>query len=111
VDKDTSVSLPESVKISGYTFKFSVLDRIQANADNVYGRFSSQTLIIEIDTSVPSFHVLDSFIHEITHAIYWCYNLRDGDSEEKVVSLIARGWQQVYRDNPDVLKFISDNLK
>jgi hypothetical protein len=45
-------------------------------------------------------------MHEISHAIIDCYRVKKTDPDEDVVDIISEGWSQVFRDNPDLVKFI-----
>jgi hypothetical protein len=62
---------------------------------------------IRIRPDVPSrWVIVDTVLHEINHAIFWAYLLRDNDDEERTVATIATGWTQVFRDNPALLAWI-----
>lgn len=50
--------------------------------------------------------MVDTVLHEVTHAIYWAYVIEDKDEEERIVTTMARAWTQVWRDNPDLLGWL-----
>jgi hypothetical protein len=103
--------LPEKVKVAGYDFNIVDWPPIQAEATGRYGECSAQELEIRIRTDKQMSHTVNTFIHEVSHAIYWVYGIRDEDAEERIVEMMGNGWAQVYRDNPDVLRFLNEAFK
>ena len=53
---------------------------------------------------------VDTLLHEISHAIFWVFHVRGGDSEERIVSAMGTAWTQIYRDNPDLLDWIAEGV-
>lgn len=100
---------PKKVKVAG--FDIDLVDLKPHVGRGTFGEFSSLENVIRVDFSVNRIHMIDTLLHEIGHAIYWTYGIHDTDEEERVVGVFATGWTQVYRDNPDLLEFIKDNLK
>jgi hypothetical protein len=105
-----TVALPKKVKVAGYDFGIVDWQPMKAEAADRYGECSAQELVIRIRTDKHISHTTNTFLHEITHAIYWAYGIRDEDKEERIVEMIGNGWAQVFRDNPDVLRFLSESL-
>ena len=104
------MNLPSKVRIACFDVKVEDWNYISANANHAFGEFSVNEQLIRIDTTINRMLIVDSFIHEINHAIYWAYGIDDKDEEERIVSTMATGWTQVYRDNPEVLEFIKTGL-
>jgi len=50
----------------------------------------------------------ETLLHEIMHGVYWAYGIDDKDDEERVVSTMAAGLQQVWRDNPELMAWITE---
>lgn len=54
-------------------------------------------------------------IHEILHAIYYTYGMRNiienKDREEYIINTMANGLTQVLKDNPAFLEWVKENLK
>lgn len=50
-------------------------------------------------------------LHEILHAIYWVYGVEDEDKEERLVGMMASALTQVWRDNPQVVTWLNEQLK
>ena len=105
------VDLPSKIKIAAYDVKIIPYVGQSARVNEVFGEFSSVENTIHIDTSISTMQIAETLIHEINHAIYYIYSLDDSDQEERVVSMFATAWMQIYRDNPHFLVFICDILK
>ena len=103
-------NLPSKIKVSCYDIAIKQWHPESANAKENYGQFSSQDLSIGIDASVHPVKLVDTLIHEVYHAIFWTGGLKDEDDEERTVGVLATGFTQVCRDNPELVKFIQSNL-
>jgi len=76
-----------------------------------FGDFSYINTRIRIDQDLKKGALVDTLIHEINHAAYAIGQLKKDDDEERVVSVFASIWTQIYRDNPHLLKFIQKELR
>lgn len=81
-----------------------------SQARGKYGEFSSLELRILLDPLMPPVKAVDTLIHEVLHAIWWCYIIKDEDKEERVVQTECSAWVQIYRDNPQLLAWITEML-
>lgn len=98
--------LPKFIRV-GVT-KYEVI--IVRSSEN-WGR-QHETGWIEIgEDQGTGVRALETVIHEITHAIYNSYVIRGEDDEERTVSTLAKGWAQVYHDNPALLRWMSKAIK
>ena len=92
--------LADSVRVGCYDFRIEKWDSHAANASRRYGEFSSIEQVIRIDRNLISrIKAVDTFLHEVSHAIYWTYGIDDSDKEERVCGTLGIAWTQVYRDN------------
>lgn len=105
------MKLPTKIKVAAFDIDIEDWHHHSANAAHSYGEFSSQENKIRIDVTTNKIKLIDTFIHEINHAIFWAYGIEDEDKEERVVATLATAWVQIYRDNPDILPFIQDTLE
>jgi len=104
-------TVPPLVRVGPFDFAVVIITSDYAKANDLLGEFCSDAHEIRLKATYAGNHIaVDTFIHEIAHAIFWVYHLADGDSEERVVSLTSTAWTQVYRDNPDVLGWIARGL-
>ncbi|EIM25734.1 hypothetical protein [Microvirga lotononidis] len=105
-------SLPESIRVGPHSIAIHAMDSRQAAEGRCYGFFSSIENRISIDGDMATLsRVCDTFLHEVTHAIWWAYGIEVGDCEERVVSIMGTAWTQVYRDNPWLLDWLKKALK
>lgn len=102
------MKLPEKVKVAGFDISIVEWDHHVASAAARFGEFSCLEQNIKIDKTLGKQKLLDTFLHEINHAIYWAYGMQDEDKEERIVSTFATAWQQIFRDNPEVIAFVSE---
>lgn len=49
----------------------------------------------------------ETLLHEVMHAIYWAYGIKQGDDEERTVTAMTVGLMQVWRDNPKLIDWIN----
>jgi len=103
------ITLPEKVKVAGYNIAIKDWPPHAASASRRYGEFSANEMEIRIDMSMHSEKVLDVFLHELYHAVFWVYGIRDEDKEERICDQLSAGMSQVYIDNPDILRFINES--
>ena len=106
------MNLPTKIKVACYDIAVEDWSKKEADAAGQYGEFSFQDLVIKVTTEgQANTTIADTFIHEIMHAVYCIYHIRDKDKEERTVTTLSTGMTQVYRDNPEVLQFIKEMLK
>lgn len=100
------MKIPASIKVAAFDIIVFQWTGQESHCRNRFGEFSPGELTIRIDTSSPVFKIIDTFLHELNHAIWWAYGLEDGDKEERIASTMATAWTQIYRDNPEFLQWI-----
>jgi len=100
--------LPEKIRVGGFDIKIKEFDSYAAESRQVNGEFSSLDLTMRIDVSMDIQKILDTFLHELFHAIYYVYGVKDVDNEERTVEGLATGTMQIYRDNPSFLRFVNE---
>ena len=105
-------ALPETVRVGAYTFAIAKDSIHDTNGRREWGwcSITAQKITIQREMPTPEKSV-DTFIHEVNHAIYWAYGFEDEDKEERIVGNFASAWVQVYRDNPWLLGWIAKALE
>ena len=104
------IPLPKSLRIAAFTFEIEEFHPMAAAACRRYGEFSAMEMRIRIDPQAGDVKTVDTLMHEITHAIFWSYGIDDKDEEERVAGFMGTAWTQIYRDNPDLLRFLTEAL-
>jgi hypothetical protein len=105
-----SALLPKAIRVGAFDFAVEELKPMTAGALRRFGEFSAMENCIRVDPQADRIKVLDTLLHEIGHAIFWAYNIDDKDDEERTVGIQASAWTQIYRDNPDLLRFIGESV-
>lgn len=106
-----AAKLPASVRVAAFDFTIETWHPMGAAANRRYGEFSSMEGVIRVDPQAGRVKTLHTLIHEILHACYWAYTIDEKDDEERTVSLMATALVQVLRDNPDLLRFVTESLQ
>jgi hypothetical protein len=100
-------ALPKSIRVGAYDVSIEVSEDLQVDGKEAWGAYYASEKKIRIHKAQPSStFALDSFIHELNHAIYdiWC--MAKGDSEERTVAVFSTAWTQLLRDNPKILRWM-----
>ena len=110
--------MPPYVRVAHVDITLADWDPKAASAQHRWAEFSVQEMAIRIETTGRQpVEVVASLMHELTHAICWAYEVRTvddldkaehPDTEERIAGIFGTAWAQIYRDNPDLLKYIRD---
>jgi hypothetical protein len=93
--------LPDSIRIGAFDFAIVRWTHHEATDNQRWGEFSSIMQRICIQRDMPTvFKAVDTFLHEVTHGLFWTAGLKDDDKEERIVTALGAGWMQIHRDNP-----------
>lgn len=99
--------LPSVVRVGAYDYSIELVED-HIDPDD-WGNVNVETYTIKIKKNHPnSIRALETVIHEIKHALWDFFHMKDGMSEEEVVRIMSVGWAMVYRDNPDLLVWIGE---
>lgn len=93
-------ALPEFIKVGAHDVAIVVRDRFLTTR-NLLGQYDSDAQVISLseDLMTPT-HVVETFIHEVNHAIYRQAALQDNDEEERIVLTMSLGQVAIVKDNP-----------
>lgn len=106
--KEWADRLPKRLRVAAYDFKIELLTHHQSTARRAFGECSINEQLISIQEEMPNLaKLVDTVLHEAGHAIYWAYGIDDADKEERIVGAMGTAWTQVWRDNPDLLDWLS----
>ena len=100
------MELPSSIRVGAYDIEVQWWRPVYANDRERFGEFSQYEQAIRIDRGLKPQKLLDTVLHELNHAVYWIYGLKDEDEEERVVQVYATAWTQIWRDNPDFHEWV-----
>jgi hypothetical protein len=104
-------ALPRSLKVGPFDFGIEKLCAQRAIGKECFGEFSPSEGQIALQLDMPSpVKAADTLLHEAGHAIYATYALSDEDREERIVTVFATAWAQVFRDNAWLLAWLARAL-
>lgn len=96
------MKIPKTVKILGLNWKV-IESKAIAEHNNLFGATHNRREIIYIDPDTSDQRKEETFIHEITHALFSNMGLserfRKENLEEEIVTTISSGLYQVLKDN------------
>lgn len=99
--------LPDTIRIGLHDYAI-----VKWNSNTSLGRGrSGECASIEQEIRLSSGHpsctqLIDTFLHEALHAVYWVYGVHDEDKEERVVSVFSTALTTLFRDNPWLASWI-----
>jgi len=107
------MNLPELIRIGPYDIKILPWEIGEANGEQSYGQFNPNTMTIKVATGYQPAFIVDTLLHEILHAASYVGNIggTEEENEETYCTVLATQLTQVFRDNPQLLKFITQQLK
>lgn len=108
--KSTMPPMPTTVKIGWRDFAIEEWEHIKANAARRYGEQSDVEGKIRVDISFGHQRAAETLLHEILHAIHNVFDLGKSPDDERIVTVTSNGIATVWRDNPPVMRWISEGL-
>lgn len=109
--REAVAALPATIRIGLFDFTIDKWPPQKVLSERKWGACSVAEFRISIQRDMPSAaKAVDTFLHEITHAIYWASDLGDEEKEEHVVGHISTGLAMAFRDNPWLGSWIDDAL-
>ena len=102
--------LPKSIRVGYRTYAVEDWPAIQASAAARWGECDPTNLVIRVRVDLAQMIRAEVLLHEVLHAAYDMGRLEPGADEEKTVSVLANQLAQVWRDNPDLVSFLSESL-
>lgn len=102
--------LPSVIRILYRSWTIECIDDEAADELGVDGDCKKHRAAIRIRDSLEDVVKVDTVLHEVIHAIYSEYNIKDDDGEEDTVQVVASGLTQVLHDNPKLLQWIKTTV-
>lgn len=99
-------TLPDLIRIGHVNFRLLPLGPAEAAEEGADGLTAPDLEEISIAGNLAPDRAAEVLLHEILHGIYHVRGLKDGMSEERVVTDMAPLLLEVLRDNQRVLEFL-----
>ena len=101
----TSSRRPTKIAILNQDFKVEWL-----TTGEDHGNVDLNECVIQIVTTSPRKTVVDTFIHELIHAINHVMGIVDTTNEEETTTRLSTGLCTVWRHNPKVFEWVNKQL-
>jgi hypothetical protein len=102
------MKLPTSVIVGYRTYAIEELSVERSDADDIVGLHHNHPPKIEVRTEgIAPEDAANTLLHEILHACWEVGNLPKRASEEKAVHMLSNQLAQVWRDNPQVVAWVT----
>lgn len=104
-------ALPLTVRIGPYDFTVIKDGPLVSQSKGRWGECSTveQRLSIQAEMPTPQ-KAVDTFFHEVMHAVFWAYNVADEDKEERIVGTLGTALTALHRDNPWLSSWVAQAL-
>tara|TARA_R110002126_G_scaffold175915_2_gene324492 strand:- start:708 stop:1034 length:327 start_codon:yes stop_codon:yes gene_type:complete len=100
------MTLPKHIKVGPFDFPVRPISQALGRRLCEDGDFDGDTIHIAAGQRGPA--LADTVMHELLHAIFKTFALKDEDDEERIVSAIATALTGVFRDNQNFAPWIND---
>lgn len=102
--RDKDYTLPSEIKIGCHVYLIKQIPAELGDALNVSGRCHNHAGLIELIDDLNRGQALEVLFHEIMHAIFFVYVIKDEDKEERTVSILGTALACLFQDNPELTK-------
>ena len=104
---------PGRIKVGFRDYEVYLADHAQAVNEQKFGSCSSSLGYIWIDLGLDAHNVASTMLHELSYAIWSVWGRGDGEriDQEQAALLFANGFATVFRDNPELVEWICENLR
>lgn len=103
--------LPSNIRIGYADYSVEDWPYAEALSNGADGECHAQTRTIRVRDDLRPDRKACVLLHEVLHAAYRMGDLADGDSEEKVITVLAHQMTQVWRDNPEFVRFMEGSFR
>jgi hypothetical protein len=102
--------LPDRIRVGPYDWKLEQWDVRESYSEKNYGDCNTVDMVVRVCTDHRWIKVVDTLLHELSHAIYHAYSIASSDDEERTVALMSTAWVQIFRDNPWLHDYIRSGV-
>ena len=104
------MKIPAKIKVAHHSYDVIAEDRVWASETKYRGCCASQTLTIKFDKNLLGTRLIETLLHEVLHAIYHEYNIKDEDEEERIITQMSTGLCQVLIENPEFKELFCNEI-
>lgn len=100
--------IPTKVMVFGIPYTIAKPDRITVDGVNADGCVTYNVQEIEVVDGMPVEVERTVLLHEIMHAAFKGQGQHEYQHDEALLEAIAHGVVQIMRDNPELVKYLTD---
>lgn len=104
------MNLPAKVRVGAWDYRIEAFSFGDGADSGKFGTCSTNQKLIQIDLHWGAKRAAATLLHEIVHAVWSEWNMEKEDEEERIVRCVADGLSAVWRDNPEVMRWIHRRL-
>ena len=102
--------LPKSIRVGYRDYTVEEWPANLASVSNRWGECDRRNLGIRIQQDLLPAMRAEVLLHEVIHAAYEMGALDEKDGEERIACVLGNQLTQVWRDNPELIAFMSESL-
>jgi len=100
------------IRIGPYDWKVTYFGKDEYMKRECFGRTDELAMELEICDAFTNQSTANTMLHEIFHALWFAHNMKSKEGEEETsVAALATGMTQVFKDNPDLIKWLQEMVK
>lgn len=105
------VRRPRKIKVAETAYKTLMRSETWSDKKNLYGQIHFDKKTIELAKNQDEEELVDTFLHELAHAIFHEHNIDINNKlEEEIVTKLANGLTQFFKDNPKAIKWLLNKI-
>ena len=107
---------PTKVRIGPHDIAIKFTEHLLYDGEQVLGLYENHKSLIQVSTQQSDSMMADSLLHEIIHAVHYIQigiSMKEEEltiKEEQLTTLTATSLCQVFKDSPNVINWILNNL-
>ena len=105
------LKLPAKVKVGAWEYAIESWSIPDAEDLGKWGDCSHSQRRIRISESCNRKQAAQTLLHEILHATVFVWGCAKDDSEERLVGALGEGLSAIWKDSPEVMRWIGAGLK
>lgn len=106
-----AAELPQSLRVGYLDYTIEDWKPSEAYVNGRYGECDRHHLVIRVRADLPPTRKAETLLHEVLHAAYDMGHVADKDEEEQTVAVLASQLAQIWRDNPDLIRFLEQTFR
>lgn len=105
--------LPTSIRIGYRDYRVEIFSPEIAEAKARFGEIDHEAAVLRLQGNIDAPKMANTMLHELLHGCWYVGGL-DRDSrkrEERIIRLLANQLAQVWRDNPQLVDWITQQMR